>query len=105
MTKAEVISEISQQTGLDKAEISVAVEAFLSVVKGAVTEGENVYIRGFGSFVVKRRKEKIGRLIAKGKPVTIPAHNVPAFKPAKQFMDKVKATDAPIKKTAVAEEV
>lgn len=104
MTKAEVISEISQQTGLDKTEVLVTLEAFVSVIKTAVAEGDNVYIRGFGSFIVKRRKAKLGRLIAKKTSVTIPPHNVPLFKPAKQFIEKVKTADSPIKQSAIAEE-
>ena len=90
MTKAEVIAEISTKTGIDKADVSASLEAFFTVVKNSLSEGENVYVRGFGSFVVKHRKEKVGRIISKNKSVVIPAHNVPSFKPAKVFVEKVK---------------
>lgn len=90
MTKADVISEIHMKTGIDKADVSASLEAFFTVVKGNLSRGEHVYIRGFGSFIVKHRKEKIGRNISKAKSVVIPAHNVPSFKPAKVFVEKVK---------------
>lgn len=90
MTKAEVVAEIASKTGIDKADVSATMEAFFTVVKKSLTEGENVYIRGFGSFVVKHRKEKVGRIISKNQSVIIPAHNVPSFKPAKIFVEKVK---------------
>ncbi len=90
MTKAEVIAEISTKSGIDKADVSASLEAFFTVVKNSLADGENVYVRGFGSFVVKHRKEKIGRIISQNKPVVIPAHNVPSFKPAKVFVDKVR---------------
>lgn len=90
MTKAEVIIEISNKTGIDKADVSASLEAFFTVVKASLANDENVYVRGFGSFVVKHRKEKIGRIISKNEPVVIPAHNVPSFKPAKVFVERVK---------------
>ncbi|RMG17450.1 MAG: integration host factor subunit beta [Bacteroidetes bacterium] len=90
MTKAEVILEISQKTGIDKADVSASLEGFFAVVKNSLAKGENVYIRGFGSFIVKHRKEKVGRIISQNKSIVIPAHNVPSFKPAKVFVDKVK---------------
>ena len=90
MTKAEVIFEISQRTGIDKADVAASVEGFFTVVKSALASGNNVYIRGFGSFIVKHRKEKVGRIISKNESIVIPAHNVPSFKPAKVFIDKVK---------------
>lgn len=90
MTKAEVIVEISQKTGIDKADVSASLEGFFAVVKNALSSGENVYIRGFGSFIVKHRKEKVGRIISQNKSIIIPAHNVPSFKPAKVFVEKVK---------------
>ncbi|MCI4669105.1 MAG: integration host factor subunit beta [Bacteroidia bacterium] len=96
MTKAEVIVEISQKTGIDKADVSAALEGFFSVVKNSLSKGENVYIRGFGSFVVKHRKEKVGRIISQNKPIVIPAHYVPSFKPAKVFVEKVKSSDIPV---------
>lgn len=90
MTKADVIAEISQKTGVDKADVSAAIEAFFKVVKNAMMEGENVYFRGFGSFVVKKRAQKVARIISKNKSIIIPEHYIPAFKPAKTFVDKVK---------------
>jgi DNA-binding protein HU-beta len=93
VTKAEVILEIAQKTGIDKADVSASLEGFFTVVKNALSEGENVYVRGFGSFIVKHRKEKVGRIISKNKSIVIPAHNVPSFKPAKVFVEKVKNTN------------
>ncbi|MFK7970083.1 MAG: HU family DNA-binding protein [Bacteroidia bacterium] len=90
MTKADVITEIATKTGIDKADVSASLEAFFTVVKGSLTRGEPVYVRGFGSFIVKHRKEKVGRIISKGESLIIPAHNVPSFKPSKVFVEKVK---------------
>lgn len=90
MTKAEVIVEISSKTGIEKTDVSATLEAFFAVVKHALAQGENVYVRGFGSFVVKHRREKVGRIISQNKSIVIPAHNVPSFKPAKVFVEKVK---------------
>lgn len=90
MTKAEVIAEISEKTGVDKADVAATMEAYFKVVKNALVEGENVYFRGFGSFIVKRRAQKVARIISKNKSIVIPAHNIPSFKPAKTFVDKVK---------------
>ena len=91
MTKAEVILEISQKTGIDKTDVSASLEGFFAVVKNSLASGENVYIRGFGSFIIKHRKEKVGRIISKNESIVIPAHYVPSFKPAKVFVEKVKA--------------
>lgn len=90
MTKAEIVAEISEKTGLEKVEIQATVEAFMNEVKNSLASGENVYLRGFGSFIVKRRAEKTGRNISKNTTIVIPAHNIPAFKPSKTFIDKVK---------------
>ena len=90
MTKAEIVNEISEKTGVEKAAVQASVETLMKVVKNALTRGDNVYLRGFGSFIVKRRAEKTGRNISKNTTVIIPAHNVPAFKPAKTFVDRVK---------------
>lgn len=90
MTKAEIIAEISTRTGLEKVDVQEAVEAFFKVVKNAMIEGENVYVRGFGSFVVKKRAEKTARNISKNTAIIIPEHYVPSFKPAKIFVEKVK---------------
>ena len=90
MTKAEIVSDIADKTGLEKVEIQAVVEAFMNEVKGSLAKGENVYLRGFGSFIVKKRAEKTGRNISKNTTIVIPAHNIPAFKPAKTFVEKVK---------------
>lgn len=90
MTKADIVSEIADQTGIEKVDIQSTVEAFMSSVKNSLTEGNNVYLRGFGSFIVKERAEKIGRNISAKEPIVIPAHNIPAFKPSKTFVEKVK---------------
>ncbi len=96
MTKAEVISEISEKTGIDKADVATTLEAFFKVVKNSLVEGQNVYFRGFGSFIVKRRAQKVARIISKNKSIVIPAHNIPSFKPAKTFVDKVKTSNKEI---------
>jgi DNA-binding protein HU-beta len=96
MTKAEIVTKISEETGLEKDEVLRTVEAFMHHVKGSLAEGENVYLRGFGSFIVKTRAEKTGRNISKEQTIIIPAHNIPAFKPAKVFMDQVKE-NVPVK--------
>ena len=90
MTKADLVNEISEKTGLEKMAVQNTVEAFMKSVRTAMTKGDNVYLRGFGSFVVKWRAEKTGRNISKNQTIIIPAHNVPAFKPAKTFVEKVK---------------
>jgi len=90
MTKADVISKISQKTGIEKATVLEVVENFMGVVKSSMAEGENVYLRGFGSFIIKERKAKKARNISKKTTIIIPAHNVPAFKPAKTFINEVK---------------
>lgn len=93
MTKAEVIAEIANQTGIDKGDVSSAMEAFFKVLKNKMAEGENVYIRGFGSFVNKKRAKKIGRDISKNTAIQIEEHYVPSFKPSKTFVEKVKLSD------------
>ncbi len=90
MTKAEIIAEISSKTGIEKLDVQEAVEAFFKVVKTSMVEGENVYVRGFGSFVVKKRATKTARNISKNTAIIIPEHFVPSFKPAKVFVEKVK---------------
>jgi len=90
MTKAEIVSKISETTGLEKTSVLATVEAFMKCVKDAMIGGENVYLRGFGSFIIKTRKEKKGRNIAAKKTVVIPTHNIPAFKPSKSFAAEVK---------------
>ena len=90
MTKADIVNEISKSTGVEKAQVQQIVEAFMESIKDSLTSNKNVYLRGFGSFIVKRRAEKVARNISKNTTITIPAHNIPAFKPAKSFAGKVK---------------
>lgn len=90
MTKADIVAEISASTGLEKSEVLTTVEAFMTSVKSSLSKGQNVYLRGFGSFIVKERAEKTGRNISKNTTIIIPAHNIPSFKPAKVFMEEVK---------------
>lgn len=91
MTKAEIVSNISDKLGMEKNEIQAVIESFMTEVKDSLVSNENVYLRGFGSFIVKRRAEKTGRNISKNTTIKIPAHNIPAFKPAKVFVEGVKA--------------
>jgi DNA-binding protein HU-beta len=90
MTKAEIVAGISEETGLEKSEALRAVEAFMQSIKRSLVDGQNVYLRGFGSFVVKERAQKTGRNISKNTTIIIPAHNIPSFKPAKVFVEEVK---------------
>lgn len=92
VTKAEVITEIAEKTGIDKADIAQAVESFISVVKNSMAEGENIYIRGFGSFVNKKRAKKVARNISKNTAMIIDEHFVPSFKPAKDFVEQIKTS-------------
>jgi DNA-binding protein HU-beta len=93
MTKADIISQISEQTGIDKSDVSTAMEAFFSVVKNNMAEGENIYVRGFGSFVNKRRAKKVARNISKNTAIIIDEHYIPSFKPSKVFVEKIKRSD------------
>lgn len=90
MTKADIVADIAVETGLERVEALKAVEAFMTSIKNSLAKGQNVYLRGFGSFVVKERAEKTGRNISKNTTIIIPAHNIPAFKPSKTFVDDVK---------------
>lgn len=90
MTKAEIVNNISDKLGLEKNDVQAMVEAFMVEIKDSLMEGENVYLRGFGSFIIKRRAEKTGRNISKNTTIKIPAHNIPSFKPAKVFLEGVK---------------
>jgi DNA-binding protein HU-beta len=90
MTKAEIVADIANKTGIEKVAVQATVEAFMETVKNAMINGENVYLRGFGSFTIKKRAEKTGRNISKNTTIIIPAHNIPAFKPAKSFVNDVK---------------
>ena len=90
MRKADLVASISEKTGVAKVDVLVSLESFFKEVKGSLADGENVYIRGFGSFVVKKRAKKIGRHIKENKAIEIPEHFIPAFKPAKIFVEQVK---------------
>lgn len=90
MTKADIVSEIAKNTGIEKAIVLTAVEEFMSSVKTSLGNGDNVYLRGFGSFIVKKRAKKTARNISKNTTIIIPEHNIPAFKPAQTFINKVK---------------
>lgn len=91
MTKADIVARISHETGVDKATALVVVESFMDQIINALSkEEENVYLRGFGSFILKKRAQKTARNITKNTTMVIPAHNIPAFKPAKSFFDGVK---------------
>lgn len=90
MTKADIVAQIAEEVGLEKNEVQKTVESFMENVKGSLTKVENVYFRGFGSFIVKERAEKTGRNISKNTTIIIPAHNIPSFKPAKTFVEDVK---------------
>jgi len=90
VTKADVINEISDKTGIDKSDVQASVEAFFTVVKNNMANGENVYVRGFGSFINKKRAKKIARNISKNTAIVIDEHYVPSFKPSKIFVEKIK---------------
>ena len=90
MTKADVVNEIAKNTGIDKATVLATVKSFMDVVKASLAKKENVYLRGFGSFIIKERAEKTARNISKNTTIIIPAHSIPAFKPAKTFTGTVK---------------
>ena len=93
MTKAEVITEIADRTGIDKSDVSVTIEAFFSIIKNSMSEGNNIYVRGFGSFVNKKRKKKIARNISKNTAIVIDEHFIPSFKPSKVFVEKIKSSE------------
>ena len=99
MTKADVINEISEKTGVDKSDVTASVEAFFSVVKNSMANGSNIYIRGFGSFINKKRKKKIARNISRNTALVIDEHFIPSFKPAKIFINKIKNSEK-VKQTA-----
>jgi len=90
MTKADIVNEISKNTGIEKVTVQKTVEAFMETLKDAIVKDKNVYLRGFGSFIVKKRAKKTARNISKNTTIIIPAHYIPAFKPAKSFVNKVK---------------
>jgi len=90
MRKVDIVTQISETTGIPKADVLMTLEAFFREVKNQVKSGESVYVRGFGSFIPKKRAQKIGRIISRGESIVIPEHYIPAFKPAQIFIDQVK---------------
>ncbi|MBC8301388.1 MAG: integration host factor subunit beta [Pelagibacterales bacterium] len=90
MTKADIVKNISDKTGMDKSDVQMIAEKLMNEIKNSLENNENVYLRGFGSFIVKKRAEKTGRNISQNIAVVIPAHNIPAFKPSKTFVNSVK---------------
>lgn len=90
MRKADLVARIAEKTDIAKVDVLLTLETFFKEVKESIAEGENIYVRGFGSFIAKKRAKKIGRNIKANKPIEIPAHYIPAFKPAKIFIEKVK---------------
>jgi len=90
MTKSDIISEIAKETGIDKITVGKIVESFMGTVKESLAREENVYLRGFGSFIIKKRARKIARNISKNTAIIVPEHFIPSFKPYKSFIDKVK---------------
>ena len=90
MTKAEIALRISKETGLEKTQVLPVIEGFMDAVKESLGRGENVYLRGFGTFAIKRRAQKVARNISKNTTLIVPEHNIPAFKPAPKFFEVVK---------------
>lgn len=90
MRKADLVAAISEKTGVPKVDVLVTLETFFKEVKDSLADGENVYVRGFGSFIIKKRAKKVGRHIKKNVAIEIPEHFIPAFKPAKTFVEQVK---------------
>ena len=90
MTKAEIVNRINEKTGIEKVAVMAIVEEVMASIKENMANGENVYLRGFGTFHIVERKEKIGRNISKNTSVVIPAHKIPRFKPAKEFKEMIK---------------
>lgn len=90
MTKADIVNEISKNTGVEKVQVQQVMECFMEEIKGSLEKNENVYLRGFGSFIVKKRAKKLARNISKNTTIEIPEHNIPAFKPSKTFVGMIK---------------
>lgn len=90
MRKVDLVARIAEKTEIPKVDVLVTLEEFFKQVKDSIAEGENVYVRGFGSFIAKKRARKVGRNIKANRAIEIPAHYIPAFKPAKVFVEKVK---------------
>jgi DNA-binding protein HU-beta len=103
MRKADVVTSIAEKTGIPKVDILVMLETFFKEVKSSLIEGEPIYVRGFGSFILKKRAAKVGRNIKKGVSVQIPEHFIPAFKPAKEFMLAVKNSEKELSETKPSE--
>ena len=93
MTKSDIINQITEKTGIDKSDVTATIEAFFSVVKASMSNGHNIYVRGFGSFINKKRKKKIARNISRNTAIVIDEHYIPSFKPAKIFVSKIKNSD------------
>ena len=93
MTKADIISEISKNTGIERTIVLRTIESFMNVVRRSLIKGDNVYLRSFGSFILKKRAKKTARNISINKSIIIDAHYIPAFKPAKTFVRRVKASN------------
>jgi DNA-binding protein HU-beta len=93
VTKADVIAEIAEKTGIDKADVTTAIEAFFSVVKNSMSDGENIYVRGFGSFVNKKRARKIARNISRNTAIIIDEHYIPSFTTSTVFIENIKNSD------------
>jgi DNA-binding protein HU-beta len=94
MTKADIVNRVAEKTGMEKADVQAVVEGMMREVKASMESGDNVYLRGFGSFILKKRAKKTGRNISKNTTLVIPDHYIPAFKPAKTFADTVKTNVA-----------
>lgn len=92
MTKADIVNEVAKATGIEKIAVQNVIESFMESVKDSLANDNNVYLRGFGSFTVKKRAKKTARNISKNTTLIIPEHNIPSFKPAKVFMNKVKSS-------------
>ena len=101
MTKADIVNEVVAKTSLDKNDVQNTIEVFLKLIKNNMIEGKNIYFRGFGSFILKKRAKKIARNISKNTAMVIEEHFIPKFKPAKTFMEKVKKSEA-VKRMASA---
>ena len=104
MTKADIINEIAEKTGVDKADVTASVEAFFSVVKNSMANGNNIYVRGFGSFINKKRKKKIARNISRNTALVIDEHFIPSFKPAKIFIEQIRHSEAKMQEPVAAEQ-
>ena len=93
MTKADIVASIAEQTGVDKAVVLTVVESFMATVKANIIKGEEVFLRGFGSFIIKKRAQKVARNISKNTTLVIPPHDFPSFKPAKSFAQRMRGEE------------